>query len=803
MREFDIIANFTRSVTHTTTSVGQTKYTAKFKQRVAAEARKGLQTTSEIARRYRIRRWQVELWKRATQGNPDASSMENPATQPKAANKPNPGSEPIRRTMPSPPPSDPLKSDPLVQLRRATGNPNAEFRPGQWEAIHALVNQGASLLVVERTGWGKSMVYFLATYILRKRGKGMALLISPLLALMRNQLQAAEKLGLRAVSINSGNTEEWDAKKRQVLAGRADILLISPERLANEKFMENVLRPVAHQLALLIVDEAHCISDWGHDFRPDYRRISSIMQLVGARTPMLGTTATANERVIADVESQLPNVRVQRGPLIRTSLALQTVHLSSLPERMAWLARTIPRMEGSGIVYVLTKRHAELIAAWLTANGVNAKAYYSGVKGSGYNDEADYRRQLEDELLGNKLKVLVATVALGMGFDKPDIHFVIHFGAPGSIIAYYQQVGRAGRAVPKAYGILMTGAEDERIHEFFRQSAFPKPEQVSKILRALDHSDGLSIIKLEPRVNIRRSQLGKVLKYLSVEPSPPIFKHGSQWKRTALRYEMDHATVQRLTQQREKEWQEVQEYAHTKRCLMRFLAEALDDTNLQDCGKCANCLGRPLLLEEIDDRLLRKAGSFLEQQRIDLDCKRQVDSGAFSSYSFRGNLPTSLRAEQGRVLSRWGDEPWGKMVVLGKHYDHFNDALVRASASLIRNRWKPNPRPAWVTCVPSQNRPKLLPQFAASLAQRLRIPFYPCVQKVRQNQPQKLQGNRYFQCKNLDGAFRVQSPIRSSPVLLVDDIVDSAWTLTIVAALLRQAGSDLVYPFALATTAPG
>lgn len=688
-------------------------------------------------------------------------------------------------------------------LRIAVGNSQASFRPGQWEAIDGLVNGRRQLLVVERTGWGKSTVYFLATHLLRRRGHGPALLVSPLLSLMRNQLQAAEKLGIRALTINSTNRREWPALEAKVRSDEADILLVSPERLSNERFVEEVLRPVAGRISMLIVDEAHCISDWGHDFRPDYRRIVSVLQMMPPNLPVLGTTATANNRVVRDIRTQITSMGIQRGPLMRESLLLQTMQLPSEAERLAWLAEHVPRLPGTGIIYVLTKRHARRVAEWLTTQGIRARPYYSNVTSSKFPDSVAYREHLENLLLRNELKVLVATTALGMGYDKPDLGFVIHYQAPGSIVAYYQQVGRAGRAIDKAYGILITGTEDERIHEYFRRSAFPKAEWVAQILGALERADGLTARDLEKLVNLRSSQLSQVLKYLSVERPAPVIRQHRHWYRTPVPYRMDVENIARLTRQKEQEWKETQQYISTRTCLMQFLADALDDAEPERCGNCASCIGRPVIPSTYDPKLAEAAARFLRRAHIELFCKRQTAAGAFQNYGFGSNIPMELRAETGRVLSQWEDRGWGNIVATGKHNNRFSDDLVDAAAKLIRWRWKPVPQPAWITCVPSRKHPTLVPEYARRLAQALGLPFRPVVRKIRSNQPQKLQENRYHQCRNLDGVFGISGAVDPLPVLLVDDVVDSAWTMTVVAALLLQAGSGPVLPFALATTYPG
>lgn len=685
-------------------------------------------------------------------------------------------------------------------LKRALDDEHAKFREGQWEAIDATVNRKERLLVVQRTGWGKSAVYFISTRILRDRGLGPTIIISPLLALMRNQIEAAQRLGIRAATINSSNQRQWEQVKQQVLAGAVDCLLISPERLSNEGFVEGVLQPVANSVGLMVVDEAHCISDWGHDFRPDYRRIVNVLRFLPANLPFLGTTATANDRVVNDIRAQFEGIRVLRGPLVRESLGLQNVVLPDRAARLAWLAQAVKAAPGTGIVYALTTRDADQVAAWLRKNDIEAYAYYSDVSHPDLPDSDAYRRVLEDALLGNKIKALVATSALGMGYDKPDLGFVIHYQAPGSVVDYYQQVGRAGRAIDRSLGILLSGTEDDDIHEFFRRSAFPSAGQVSFLLGVLERSDGLKTREIEQYSNMAPSKIGQILKFLSVENPAPIIRMNGLWYRTPVSYRLDEDRIARLTGMREQEWAQMQAYMAEQGCLMTFLRAALDDPESEDCGKCANCRGQPLLGFEAAPQLLHEAATFLRHAEFPIKPKKQAAAGGFPGYGLPTNFPTPLQASEGRVLSRWRDGGLGDLVAEGKEANHFDDRLVSAMAEMILQRWSPNPAPEWLCCVPSLNHPGLVPDFARRLAQALGLPFLDCVRKVRANEPQKYQQNRYHRCRNLDGVFEVTGQIPAGPVLLVDDMVDSGWTFTVIAALLRRQGSGPVYPVALAST---
>ncbi len=688
-------------------------------------------------------------------------------------------------------------------LKTAVNCRAARFRDGQWEAIEALVNHNQKLMVVERTGWGKSTVYFISTKILRDRGAGPTIIVSPLLALMRNQIDAANRLGIRAATVNSTNQTHWPELQDQILSNQIDAILISPERLSNDQFVDDVLQPIASRVGLLVVDEAHCISDWGHDFRPDYQRLVNILKQMPPNMPLLGTTATANNRVIEDVRSHLGDIRIQRGTLFRSSLILQTIKLDDQASRLAWLAKYIPMLPGTGIVYVLTIRDAIQVARWLCDQGIEAREYYGSIEHPDFENSNFYRQYLEGLLLGNEIKVLVATTALGMGYDKPDLGFVIHYQAPGSVVSYYQQVGRAGRGIDTAYGVLMAGSEDGDIHEYFRSSAFPEEVDVEAILGLLDDNDGLSISDIQTKLNLRRGQIEKALKVLSVETPSPLLKDDSRWYRTPVPYSMDHERIQRLAEQREREWEEILEYINCQYCLMSFLQKTLDDPKVEECGRCALCQRKPLISIEIDHDLVVQAGQFLRQAEIVFKPKRQVAPKAFRKYGFKGNLPNALQANEGRILARWRDAGWGTQVAEDKQSGNFCEELVIAMTEMIRERWQPIPTPKWVTCVPSLNHPTLVPDFAQRLAKSLGVPFMDIIEKVCDNEPQKEQQNRFHQCRNLDGVFRIVGDIPSESVILVDDIIDSGWTVTVIAALLRKAGSGPVFPVALASTRSG
>ncbi|HZE72639.1 MAG TPA: DEAD/DEAH box helicase [Pyrinomonadaceae bacterium] len=684
---------------------------------------------------------------------------------------------------------DPSRALQLLSL--SCGVANAAFRKGQQEAIQHIVEGHTRLLVVQKTGWGKSLVYFIATRLLREAGHGPALLISPLLALMRNQIAAAERMGVHAVTINSDNQEDWTNLETRIGLNEVDIILISPERLANERFRSKVLAGIASRISLLVIDEAHCISDWGHDFRPHYRLLERIARTLPGNLRLLATTATANNRVMDDLRLVLgPGLEASRGDLNRPSLTLQTIRLPDQAERLAWLAEKVPVLAGNGIIYTLTVRDANQVANWLKSCGINVESY---------TGETGYRRpELEQALLNNRVKALVATTALGMGFDKPDLAFVIHYQSPGSVVAYYQQVGRAGRALDSAYGILLSGEEDTEITDYFIESAFPTREDVKVVLEAIERvSAGLSVQELMARVNLSRGRIQTTIDLVSLESPAPIAKLGTKWQLTAAKLSEDFwQRAERLTELRRVEQRQMQEYVSLKSGHMDFLIRALDgnpsDTHTGEL---------PLLSTATDAALVHKAVDFLRRTSLPFEPRKQWPTGGMPLYGLRGRIPAERQAQTGRVLSVWGDAGWGRLVREGKYRDfRFSDDLVRACESLVR-KWNPQPRLTWITCVPSLRHPDLVPDFAERLATLLGLPFRPVLRKTDDRPEQKSMANSTQQARNIDGSLTIdQRPLPSGSVLLIDDMVDSRWTMTVAAWLLRKHGSGDVFPLALALT---
>jgi ATP-dependent DNA helicase RecQ len=745
-----------------------------------------------------------------------------------------------------------LRAQAEAALVALVGRPDARLREDQWVAIEALVADHRRALVVQRTGWGKSAVYFVATALLRAAGAGPTVIVSPLLALMRNQVEAAQRAGIRAETINSANVQEWDGVHERVAAGDVDVLLVSPERLNNPGFREEVLPRLAATAGLVVVDEAHCISDWGHDFRPDYRRIRTLLADLPAGIPVLATTATANARVTADVAEQLAvtsgsagaaagvmtggatgdaaegssggatgrasgalaDVLVLRGSLDRDSLHLAVRELPGTAAQLAWLAHHLPTIDGSGIVYCLTVAAAQQVTEYLRDAGLEVRAY------TGQTDTAE-REQSEQDLLANRVKALVATSALGMGFDKPDLAFVVHLGAPASPIAYYQQVGRAGRATDRAEVVLLPGPEDRAIWDWFASMAFPPEPEVRATLAALEDAGTLSTAALETRVSLRRNRLEMMLKVLDVDGAVTRVKGG--WQSTGRPWAYDADRYRRVEETRRAEQQAMLDYVRSTTCRMAFLRHALDDPDLADgwrCGRCDVC-GGTSAGEMPDEREVAAARQRLAVPGVEVEPRRQWPSGmAALGVPVSGRIAEGERPGTGRAVARmdgigWGgllrdlfagpsgaDDPDAGPVDGDPDVPTLPVALQRAVIEVL-DAWRPEPAPAGVVVVESASRPELVRQLAQGVAHHLGLPVVGAVRPAPGvtagrhdvNSAQRLAtvAGRL----ELDLSERAAAGLPGRAVVLVDDRTDSGWTLTVASRLLRLAGASAVHPFVL------
>ena len=697
-------------------------------------------------------------------------------------------------------------------LRTLVGRDDADFHEGQFEAISTLVDDRRRALVVQRTGWGKSAVYFVATLLLRRQGAGPTILVSPLLALMRDQVAAAARAGVRAVSINSSNAHEWAGVLEQLRRDEVDVLLVSPERLNNPSFRDEQLPALISRVGLLVVDEAHCISDWGHDFRPDYRRLRDLIATMPAGVPVLATTATANSRVVTDVAEQLapaasaagqpegPGVVTIRGPLARASLRLGVLRLPDSRARLAWLLSHIDELPGSGIIYTLTVSAAEDTARLLREAGHAVRAY------TGQTDTAE-REESEGMLKRNEVKALVATSALGMGFDKPDLGFVLHLGAPSSPVAYYQQVGRAGRATENADVLLLPGIEDEAIWQYFATSSMPSEHKAEAVLGALGDAGGrpLSTPALEARVDLKRSPLELLLKVLDVDGAVRRVTGG--WVSTGQPWVYDQVRYERIAAARLAEQQSMIDYERTTGCRMEFLQRALDDDTAVPCGRCDNCTAA-WYPSDVAVAAASAAAASLDRVGVELEPRAQWPTGVASlGVDVRGNIPVGERLAAGRALARLTDLGWGgplRDLFAVQAADAAASAAMTSACVRVLADWNWEERPAAVISMPSRRHPLLVASVARALSEAGRLPWLGSLDLVGGGPDGSSGGNSAYRLAAVWNRFTVGpelqaalAPFAGKPVLLIDDLADSRWTLTVAGRLLRRSGASAVLPFAL------
>ncbi|GAA2032330.1 RecQ family ATP-dependent DNA helicase [Yaniella flava] len=685
--------------------------------------------------------------------------------------------------------------DEATQVLSELVGKSAQFHEGQFEAIEAIVDQRRRGLVVQRTGWGKSAVYFVSTALLRRRGAGPTLIISPLLALMADQIAAAQRAGIVAESINSTNATSWGVIAEQLARDEIDVLLISPERLNNPMFRETQLPDLIDRLGMMVIDEAHCISDWGHDFRPDYRRIGTVINEL-PNTPILATTATANQRVVDDVLEQLgDNVFLTRGPLARSSLRLSVLPTADSPTRIGWLIDHLEQFESSGIIYTLTVAAAQDIAQALQTAGHNVAAYTGATA-------PEERTELEQALKDNRVKALVATSALGMGFDKPDLGFVVHFGAPSSPVSYYQHIGRAGRGTQDAQAVLLPGVEDQRIWEFFATASMPDESTAHAVLQAA--SSPISVPALSARVDLSPSRLELLLKILAVDDAMVRVKGG--WQTTGTPWQYDAARYEHVAAQRVAEQNLMLDYQQTPVCRMRFLSETLDDPYAQDCGRCDNCVG-PWLTLAISNDARGHAQRVLSRPGVEIAPRRMWPTGLDNlGIKLKGKI--TLQHEPGRALARLTDLGWGptlRQLMDSETPDvPVSQHIVKAIVEVLAD-WDWAQRPIAVVSMPSPNRPQLVGSLAHEIAKVGQMPYLGELQWL--GEVGTPAANSAFRLAQVYERYAVSDHVRQAlasapqegPVLLVDDFASTRWSLTVATMTLREAGAHGVLPLTLGT----
>ena len=666
--------------------------------------------------------------------------------------------------------------------------PDATFREGQYEAIEAAMTKHRTL-VVQKTGWGKSLVYFISTAINRSQGHGTTLVISPLLVLMDNQMDFAQDMGLKCAALNStvkkGSNERFSIIQ-QWKDDQLDVLFITPETLLSEE-IQTMMPQI--KVGLLVIDEAHCISDWGHDFRLDYGQLGRIISGLPSNIPVLATTATANDRVVRDLEKQLgKNVFISRGPLTRESLHIQVLHFETKTDRYAWLLENLPRLPGTGIVYCITRNDCEQLAMFLNQNNISSRPYYAG------DGNADANEEAIESFQHNRIKAIVSTTKLGMGYDKGDISFVIHYQSPASIVAWYQQIGRAGRKLSDAYTFLMTGREDDDINNYFIETAFPSLAESTETMKVIENGKGLTIAQIESQVNLRKTRISNTLRFLENEQFIRKEYDGSRYRyySTAHRFSYNKEHYQAIMAIRRKELQQMHDLIRTKDCLSRFAVNALDDHTAKDCGKCANCTGNDIYPNlSVSQRSRDIATAYLNATMFPIEPRKTWPDGKRIKFLLKPGI----------CIAKYGDPGYGELVKIGKYPPPgsakcFDDRLVLKSADVLLPLVKEH-NIRHITFVPSL-RSKLVRDFAIRLAKKTGLDFVELLVKSEAPQQKEME-NSSHQWKNASDSFSIKTDACMPPkVILVDDIVDSKWTLTVCGSKIMEHGCREVYPFVLA-----
>ncbi|HLI68172.1 MAG TPA: RecQ family ATP-dependent DNA helicase [Ktedonobacteraceae bacterium] len=656
------------------------------------------------------------------------------------------------------------------------------FHPGQREIIEHLV-QGKRVLAIQRTGWGKSLCYQLASMYFPH----LTLVFSPLKALMRDQCQRCNARYHIPSAIVSSDflPEENAATLEQAVGGKIKILYIAPERLDNQLW-QNYVRQM--RLSMIVVDEAHCISTWGHDFRPHYRRIVTLLEAIPETVSVLALTATANQRVEQDIREQIgTNALVIRGSMRRPNLHLNVVNVNGDEEKLGYLAANLPIWPGSGVVYTATKSSAEMIATFLQEQGIKAEYYHAG------REDAD-RQHIEQSLMTNRYKVVCSTNALGMGIDKPDIGFIVHYHIPASPIHYYQEIGRAGRDGNNAKCVLLYDPEDLAIQHHFIEGAKPPARHYETVLSLIRNEvQGWRLTDLLRVTGLSQSALRNIL--IDLEEQGLIQRMKSDNHRQTTLYVSKHlgrvdvALYERVRIQKESELADIQAYAQSDQCFMGYLTSYLGDAPGYHCGTCGNCQQDNWKSVPVSKISLEAVEYFFEQTFL----PRIEKHGTIKQPEH----------EAGWSLSYHGSTRIGELVRASKYENAgpFAEQLVQRAVEVICSRY-PLADLDGIVSVPPTKSGRLVEDFAHRVASKLGIRYVPALVKLRMTQEQKVCTNAVQKKENVKGAFAVLEPsqVIGRVLLLIDDIYDSGYILREVGATLMKAGAKAVYPLTITRT---
>jgi len=657
-------------------------------------------------------------------------------------------------------------------LKKTFGLPN--FYDEQWETISKILN-GERVLLIEKTGFGKSLCYqFPATTF-----EGLTVIFSPLIALMRDQVKKLNALGIQARCINSEQTpEENNEIIEDAKLGKLKILYIAPERQESPAWIDATQEM---KLSMVVIDEAHCISVWGHDFRTAFKRIINLVNLLPQGMPVLATTATATKRVEGDIMQQIGNgVQVIRGSLMRDNFSLFVLKVNSEDEKLIWLGQNLDKLPDSGIIYTGTRSNTEIYSNYLTWLGIPVSNYNAGLN-------AESRIQVEDGLIANKWKAIVSTNALGMGIDKPDIRFVIHTQMPQSPIHYYQEIGRAGRdGNPSIIILLFNPNEDVKLPRSFIESGKPSIEKYNKVINALK-SQMLGERDLQKATNLTQTPI-RVIKADLIEQKIIREIAGKKYEYIMNAPALDTKSFEALRNDKLKELESMIDYIETKKSRMNFLCEYLGDAPNASFTNCDNT-GLPKLSVKVTDEWTKKLNDFREQYFPELEVESKdsnIVNGLAASYYGVSTVAEALHRSK---YEKGGDFP---------------DFLLRLTLKAIRKKLGKE-KVDLVLYVPPTSSGNLVRNFAEKIAATLKVSISHDLTKVRTTEPQKIFQNSWLKKDNVSGAFSYTEPdeIEGKSILLIDDIFDSGATLKEIGKLLTKFGARQIIPIVIAKTVGG
>ncbi|MDZ4712944.1 MAG: RecQ family ATP-dependent DNA helicase [bacterium] len=651
-----------------------------------------------------------------------------------------------------------------------------KFYDEQWATIDKIL-KGEKVLLIERTGFGKSLCFqFPATVF-----EGTTIIFSPLIALMRDQVKKLTELGINARCINSEQTHEVNTQIiNEAKKGKIKILYIAPERQENSEWIEGTQQM---NLSMVVVDEAHCISVWGHDFRPAFKRIINLVKLLPKDLPVLATTATATKRVEQDIARQIGNnIMTIRGNLMRDNFRLFVVKVTSEDEKLIWLGKNMNRLPGSGILYTGTRVDTEIYSRWFEHSNISSTAYNAGL-------DVESRIAIESGLMTNKWKCVISTNALGMGIDKPDIRFIIHTQIPQSPIHYYQEIGRAGRDGQPSYIILFYNPADRKLPEAFIEGGRPSIDKYDRVIQAVK-SELLGERELMKSTNLKQTQI-RVIKADLIEQGiirEVIIGKSKKYEFVPASQPLSVKAFEELRSSKLKDLENMIAYVDTSDSRMKFLCDYLGDNSEHKFTNCDNTGEKKIIVNvtsEWTERLQKFRENFFPELGVEAKGSKIVNGFAASYYGFT-NVGTALHRSK------------------NEHGGDFPDFLLRLVLNAFRKKFGQE-KFDLIVYVPPTSSGDLVKNFAEKISQALKLPISHNLQKIKQTREQRIFENGYLKTENVSGAFTfiVPADVNGKRILLIDDIFDSGATIKEAGKTLTNFGAIKVTPIVIARTAGG